>query len=542
MNLGKLLAVGYSDGKTRIYNVNSGKVIIEIASEGEGFGSITCVGWVDNHSHALALNQPPETKSTECTPQAVFDLDVNSMLPRLCSLPSSAGPDSTFTSKTTLDALINSVGKPGDGTNLDVLLIGEERGKLLLNVFDSFLVGTMELSSLCSQLNEYSTLICHRATSNLSVHALLLKDTTDGRTQFATMDILFIHQFGQYLHQLASTSTKVTALMRYMHETVVSLQTEFKTMNDLSDRFVSIIDEDLQKDCSEIGLELFEYLVTGIPSSTLKKVLLDVLPERSQKRWEKTSISGYENLRRLVHESLLPTCERLTVLFCRLRGLARWKESGSPLGLEPDDFAGCLDAVSAITLFAHEFLLTLNHELDLFTAFASWLRHGLDQLATVVNIDDKNQEDPQVDTLKVAEFIGNHLKKSSLEGFFSRSTGPPLKDYTSSGEEISKLYRQSERQASVPGFMELAEYLREWCKAVFAKPQQAMRQQLRIGNPIPLSKRSFHLEDMRLIVEGEGAIAYTLLYTKTPNRANCWTPPPNLNLSWRDADLISDRR
>lgn len=40
--------------------------------------------------------------------------------------------DSTFTSKVTLDALINSVTKMGEGNNLDVLLIGEEGGKILL--------------------------------------------------------------------------------------------------------------------------------------------------------------------------------------------------------------------------------------------------------------------------------------------------------------------------------------------------------------------------------------------------------------------------
>lgn len=94
------------------------------------------------------------------------------------------------------------------------------------------------------------------------------------------MDILFIQQFGQYLFQLASTSTKVTALLRYMRETVIALETEFKTMNDVTHRFVSIIDEDLQKEGTDIELEFFEYLVTGLPSSNLKKVLLDVLPER----------------------------------------------------------------------------------------------------------------------------------------------------------------------------------------------------------------------------------------------------------------------
>lgn len=43
-----------------------------------------------------------------------------------------ATSESTFTSKVTLDALINSVTKGGEGKHLDVLLIGEEDGKILL--------------------------------------------------------------------------------------------------------------------------------------------------------------------------------------------------------------------------------------------------------------------------------------------------------------------------------------------------------------------------------------------------------------------------
>jgi anaphase-promoting complex subunit 4 len=94
------------------------------------------------------------------------------------------------------------------------------------------------------------------------------------------MDILFIQQFGQYLFQLASTSTRVQALLRYIQETVVALETEFKTMNDLAQRYVNIIDEDVQKQGSEVSLEFFELLVTGVPSEVLKEWLVDVLTER----------------------------------------------------------------------------------------------------------------------------------------------------------------------------------------------------------------------------------------------------------------------
>lgn len=89
---GKMIAIGYSDGSTRIYDVNNGKPIHKLISEAADFDAVTCVSWVDNHSHSVNTNVAPEAKSTECTPQALFDLDISSMLPRLSVLPSSSGP------------------------------------------------------------------------------------------------------------------------------------------------------------------------------------------------------------------------------------------------------------------------------------------------------------------------------------------------------------------------------------------------------------------------------------------------------------------
>lgn len=60
----------------------------------------------------------------------------------------------------------------------------------------------------------------------------------------------------------------------------MALETEFKTMNDLAQRYVNIIDEDVQKQGSEVSLEFFELLVTGVPSEVLKEWLVDVLTER----------------------------------------------------------------------------------------------------------------------------------------------------------------------------------------------------------------------------------------------------------------------
>ena len=64
----------------------------------------------------------------------------------------------------------------------------------------------------------------------------------------------------------------------------------------------------------------------------------------------------------------------------------------------------------------------------------------------------------------------------------------------------------------------------EWCKAVFAKPQQAMRQQLRIGHPIVLNNDVLLVSDMFMIQEYDHSVAYTVLYTDEPDGSNCMFP------------------
>lgn len=190
------------------------------------------------------------------------------------------------------------------------------------------------------------------------------------------------------------------------------------------------------------------------------------------------------------------------------------KERGSPLGLDPDDFTRCLDVVSGLTVFAHEFLLKLNKELEHFAAFGSWLRHTLDELSTVINIDDKPPEDPQIDTLRVSEYISNYLKQSSLQSFFQREGGVKLSEHKKKGESVFELYaRSTDKESAAPsGFMELANHLEDLCKTVFAKPQQAMRQQLRVGKPVVIADKDPGKSDIRMVMEDGNPVAYMALY------------------------------
>lgn len=280
---GKSIALAYNDGGVRLCDVNHGKVTGRIVSDNADFHGISCVGWTGKGT-STTIDQPEDlTAATTSTPQSIFDLDVGQMLPKLSALPSASAPDSIFTSKVTLDALINSLSKVAEGVHgLDVLLVGDSNGDILLNLFETFTVGTLSLKYLCQGLDIPFRLLRHSAVGTQATHGALIK--SGASVVFATIDLMFITQFGQYLHQLASASTKLRNILRYIKETVTSLQAEWKTMNDVPSRFVRMIMEEIEekggKD-SGVELEFFELLVTGVPTPHLKEWLVDILGERA---------------------------------------------------------------------------------------------------------------------------------------------------------------------------------------------------------------------------------------------------------------------
>lgn len=125
----------------------------------------------------------------------------------------------------------------------------------------------------------------------------------------------------------------------------------------------------------------------------------------------------------------------------------------------------------------------------------------------------------------MSEYISCYLKQSSLAAFFRREGFLRLSEYQKKkGESVFELYaRNADREPVPPGFMELAAYLEELCRSVFAKPQMAMRQQLRVGKPVTVAEREVGKMDVRMVVEGGVQVAYVALcdVEKKANNREC---------------------
>lgn len=184
------------------------------------------------------------------------------------------------------------------------------------------------------------------------------------------------------------------------------------------------------------------------------------------------------------------------------------KEQGLPLGLEAGELTRCLDAVSGLVVFCHEFLNELSNELELFTAFSNWLKYVLDDLSTVISIGEQ-KDDHQTDTMKVMQYLQTHLAKKALWDFFEHDILSESEEKTAvrelaeqmKGESIFELYKKpikgSKRQ--VPGFRVLTSYLASLCDSVFKKPALAMKRNVRMDRPLIVSDVEPTIIDLHMV-------------------------------------------
>lgn len=233
------------------------------------------------------------------------------------------------------------------------------------------------------------------------------------------------------------------------------------------------------------------------------------------KRWDKAVVTGYESVRRLLHEHLLPSLERFAVLVSRLRGLSKFHVTNTTLGLSTQDLNRVLDTVSSLQLVAHHALITANSELHQFFAFSHWLHQEIDTQSSDGNASDNPEKDLNIDHLRTLEYIQGPMMQSQLSAFLSldyEASVGTQRDLKAEGPSLFDLYtRQVTSKGSkyplkyLPGFGALLDHLDGLCSVVFSQIGESQRRNVRIATPISLDKGVPSRTDLRMISEDKEA-------------------------------------
>ncbi|CAG8201359.1 unnamed protein product [Penicillium nalgiovense] len=450
---GHLLAVACGDGSLRIISSYTGKTVhhYQTYQEKEEHSNpsenpipkVTCVGWGVNftdskaaqrHLHESAgqisiddLLSPGVYPSEAATmlkadlPRELALLDIESSLPKLSTLPATGGEDDVFSSRASLDAIFHSSKDTNDSVN--VLSVGFDDGIVHLRIFDCFEIGTFPVGSTPG-ISDSCRILRHTSHPLSSTHALLtspVKGGSRGPLELVTMDLRFITKSGRYLSLLASKTTQLQNLLRYIGQVQRQIEIEWKNAQELPARFLRSVNEELQEKCQcDFITAIYHLVVTGHCFEPMKEFLTDIVGERGHKRWDKAVSGGYENIRRLTHECLLPALERSQVLLSRLVGLSKFHKLSDVLGLDTTKLNAIVETLDCLHLLAHRVLTHANEELGQFAAFSRWLRyeiHVLNSEPLSQTLEELQEKRDLFDVPPTVKYIKGALTKSALRNF-----------------------------------------------------------------------------------------------------------------------------
>ncbi|QGA15092.1 hypothetical protein EYB26_002748 [Talaromyces marneffei] len=467
-NDGRLLAVADAENKLRIISSYTGKTVHHFSClphEAEGHSSspnestkdpkdirITCIGWGVNFTDSKAAQThlrdgngqisvqdllAPDTDPVKAALQLKADLprelallDIESSLPRLSTLPGSGSDEDLFSSRASLDTIFQSFNRMTSDA-VDVLFVGLNDGRAHLRIFDCFEIGNFSVAANKTPASTQVETLAHSSHPMSSTHAIVLSEKADGVPnsilKVMSLDLRFITKSGRYLSLLAFKITQLQNLLRYINQTQRQITLEWKNVYELPARFMRSIADELQEKCHcDFVTALYHLVVTGNCFPPVKDFLVDIVGERGHKRWEKTVSSGYENVRRLTHECLLPALQRCEVLLSRLIGISKFHKLNHILGLETRDLQEVVETLDCLHLLSHSILTKTTRELHQFMEFARWLRHEIDiQTAEPMSqtLEELLEKSDLIDHATTLEYIEGALTKSSLGRYISSTHG-----------------------------------------------------------------------------------------------------------------------
>ncbi|KAB5570611.1 anaphase-promoting complex, cyclosome, subunit 4-domain-containing protein [Coniochaeta sp. 2T2.1] len=439
---GQFLAAGWSDGVLRLVGFENAKASHQIAIADKGQSRFAYIAWSrnriakrgrngsssDTSSWARLLNEEADSRDKEGVldlPTELTFIEVDTALPKLSPLPLSGGSGTdmlVFTTRNAIDFIFRPF-KAEDASSVDVTIVGMSDGRIQISIYDSFMIGGFQYQVPSAQEpTAAAELCCHSSHPELSTHALLFKPQADKpeALYLVPVDLTFIHSSPVNLSLLASKTTTLQNILRYIRQTQVHMVGEWKSTRELPGRFMAGIQDDLQKltKCRTIVQALYHTVVTGHVHEPVKEWLVDSLAERGHKRWDKAVTSGLENLRALVHENMIPALQRAIIILSRLRGIARFEEHSSDIGFTAAQIAKLIDVVQTLYAVSYKVLRMVIKELVLFAKFSSWLRLEIDKLASSTMTDELLERQANVDCPKVLKYIKDYLTTSPMGIFF----------------------------------------------------------------------------------------------------------------------------
>ncbi|KAF3770073.1 hypothetical protein M406DRAFT_335816 [Cryphonectria parasitica EP155] len=535
---GQFLAAGWDDGTVRLLSVENTKVVhrLNVAqrhADNAEPAQIVHIAWVRNlaRERRRGRGRGPKAHITSemkalgseiggsldakndghivDLPHALTFFEIDASLPKISPLPVSGGTGDdmfAFSTATALESMFPPL-KLKDSRVVDVMVVGTKDGHVHLSIYDSFFIGSfyvpiaVRLGGVEPRVNVDGTheVVLHASHPKVSTHCLIMGPTDDGvgatTLYVVLMDLRFISDSPFDLSLLASKTTMLQKLLRYLKQAQIHILNEWQATRELPSRFLNFIQQDLQKmDCrpNNIVQALYHTVLTGHVHAPVKDWLVESIGDRGHKRWEKAVIPSLESLCNLIHENTLPALERITLILSRLSGIARFHEQDDHIGFTSTDITRLVNIVAALHFVCNKILLLVIEELDLFRVFSSWLRITIDRVSTSNVSDEIMEKEALLDTSKVLQYIEGYLVSSPLALYFEKlpkeiweEDRASIQDWSKVLDQVDQELKQEEAgkpfKKALPQLGFLVDLLTERTGGVLKNIAEAERRSVRFG-------------------------------------------------------------
>ena len=167
---------------------------------------------------------------------------------------------------------------------MDVLALCFDDGSMNLSIYNLFDIGTFSIAS-CFEDHGNHKVLAHCFHRNSTTHTLAVQSShrTCPQISLLAFDLRLLSHAGSHLSILASKSSQMRNLLRYMRQVQVQIIGDFKAAFELPRRFIANVEEALQETGAwNWSQAAYHLVVTGHCPQAVKEWMIDQLGERVQ--------------------------------------------------------------------------------------------------------------------------------------------------------------------------------------------------------------------------------------------------------------------
>ncbi|ODV97646.1 hypothetical protein PACTADRAFT_47520 [Pachysolen tannophilus NRRL Y-2460] len=335
------------------------------------------------------------------------------------SLPKIPPVDSNITGNGNVEKLIESYKED----NTSNFIIYGNKGIVNLLVFGLF---NIENILEYNNTNFASRILSHDYNKNNISSQFFLAIDTENNLVIKNLELGFLgYENNNDKIQISKKMILISNFLNYLNLFKKLITKNLKDSNiflDYDFKIVNLLQEEIDKNSEKANVssidELYDLLLTGMITESIKQWLEDYLGDRGLKRWYQLASQCYENNKKLVFHFLIPIIERLLLIYNNFVNLS--KQEPNEKNFESDEIIAVL---KKILRNLYIFLNDLNLEFLNFKNFNNWLSLLLKKIMLLNNNDDDNDDEffeiekklnNNINIEKISNFLNSNFKNSCI--------------------------------------------------------------------------------------------------------------------------------